>query len=380
VPAREGRLHWIEIHANPFRRADGLLEGVVATFRIVDAEVAAERELRLSEERHRLLADNAMDVVWTMAPDGTITYVSPAVEAVRGYTPAEAMAQPLEAIHPPASAAVSSGYFSQLFDDLEAGRPLRSFRGELEYFCRDGSTVWMDVIALPLLDDQGQFVELLGVSRDITERKRTALELQRARDEAEAANRALQAANRELELLATTDALTGLWNRRALDERVRRELDRADRYGDELALVLFDIDHFKAINDRFGHPAGDRVLVELARRVRAQLRDSDGVGRWGGEEFLVLMPHCSAREARRLAEKLRRLVEASPFGEVGTVTASFGVAQRRPLEPAEAWFRRVDGALYRAKQAGRNRVELDPELQLKEPLEPATGSEAAGPL
>ncbi len=137
---------------------------------------------------------------------------------------------------------------------------------------------------------------------------------------------------------------------------MRSELDRADRYGDELSLVLFDIDHFKTINDRFGHAAGDRVLVELAGRVRAKLRESDGLGRWGGEEFLVLMPHSTDEEAHQLAEKLRRLVAETPIEGVGTVTASFGVAQRRPLESAESLFRRVDGELYRAKQAGRNRV------------------------
>lgn len=369
---REGRSRWLEIHASPYRRADGQLEGVVATFRTIDAEVAAERELRLSEERHRLLAENAMDVIWTMAADGRITYVSPSVESLRGLTPAEAMGQPIEAIHPPASAALSLEYFTQLQADLQAGRPPRSFRGELEYFCKDGSTLWMDVIALPLLDDQGQFVELLGVSRDITERMRTALELQRARDAAEAANRALQAANRKLERLATTDQLTGLWNRRQLDERLLGEIERADRYGQDLALVLFDIDHFKRINDRFGHAAGDRVLAELGRRVRGHLRDSDGLGRWGGEEFLVLLPESDSEQACRLAEKLRRLVEALPFEGVGRVTARFGVAQRQPLEPPDAWFRRVDAALYRAKERGRNRVECDPE-----PLPVAVG---AGPL
>jgi len=355
---RDGGLHWVEIHASPFRHADGQREGVVATLRTIDAQVAAERELRLSEERHRLLADNAMDVLWTMAPDGTITYVSPAVEGVRGLTSAEAMVQPIEEIHPPASLAISRGYFVQLFADLQAGESPRSFRGELEYYCRDGSTVWMDVIALPLLDDQGQFVELLGVSRDITERKRTALELQRARDAAEAANRALKAANRELAWLATTDPLTGLWNRRQLDERLRQEIERADRYGHPLTLVLFDIDDFKGINDRFGHASGDQVLAELSRRVRGHLRTSDGLGRWGGEEFLVLLPECGGEQACELAEKLRQLVSATPFEDVGTVTASFGVAQRSLGETEDAWFGRVDRALYRAKQRGRNRVEL----------------------
>jgi diguanylate cyclase (GGDEF)-like protein/PAS domain S-box-containing protein len=322
---------------------------------------AAERERRLIEERHRLLAENARDVIWTMAPDGSITSVSQAVEGLRGLTPEEAMVQPIEQIHPPYSLAISLGYFTQLVEDLQAGRAPQSFRGELEYYCRDGSTVWMDVIALPVLDEQGTFLELLGVSRDITERKRTALELQQARAEAEAANQALLAANRKLVLLATTDGLTGLWNRRELDERVRREIDRADRYGADLSLVLFDIDHFKDVNDHFGHLAGDQVLVELGRRVEAQLRSCDGVGRWGGEEFLVLMPHCTAEQARQMAERLRQRVEAEPFAVVGRVTISSGVVQRRPWESAEAWFHRLDQVLYRAKERGRNRVELEPE-------------------
>ena len=150
-----------------------------------------------------------------------------------------------------------------------------------------------------------------------------ALELHQARDAAEAANRALQAANQELKLLATTDPLTGLWNRRQVDEQVQHGLDHANRYDEELAIILLDIDHFKAINDSFGHPIGDRVLVELAQRVRAQLRKSDGLGRWGGEEFLVLMPHTSGEDARRLAEKLRRIVAETPIEDVGIVTASF---------------------------------------------------------
>ena len=308
-----------------------------------------------------MLAENARDVIWTMAPDGSITSVSQAVESLRGLTPEEAMVQPIEQIHPPDSLAISLGYFTQLLEDLQAGRAPQSFRGELEYYCRDGSTVWMDVIALPVLDEQGAFLELLGVSRDITERKRTALELQQARAEAEAANQALLAANRKLVLLATTDGLTGLWNRRELDERVRREIYRADRYGADLSLVLFDIDHFKDVNDRFGHLAGDQVLVELGRRVEAQLRSCDGVGRWGGEEFLVLMPNSRAEEARQMAERLRQRVEAEPFAVVGRVTISSGVVQRQPWESAEAWFHRLDQVLYRAKERGRNRVELEPE-------------------
>ena len=150
--------------------------------------------LRVSEERHRLLADNARDVIWTMDLDGTISYVSPSVEQVRGFTPDEAKRQTLEEIHPPESRVRSQEYFAQLQAAVAAGRRPASFRGEMEYYCRDGSTFWSEVMAYPILAPDGSFVEILGVTRDISERKRHEQELQAARDAAEAANRA----NREL--------------------------------------------------------------------------------------------------------------------------------------------------------------------------------------
>ena len=130
----------------------------------------SDEALRISEKRHRLVTDNAKDVIWTMAPDGAITYVSPSVEVMRGFTPAEAMQQTTEEILTPDSQAVSLGYFTQLHADLTAGRPPQSFRGELEYRCKDGSTVWTEVMAQPILGADGAVVEILGVTRDISER------------------------------------------------------------------------------------------------------------------------------------------------------------------------------------------------------------------
>lgn len=254
------------------------------------------------------------------------------------------MAQPIEQIHPPESMRRSQAYFQQLRDDLQAGRPVASFRGELEYYCRDGSTIWADVIALPRLDEQGRFQKLLGVSRDITERKTF--------------ERQLMAANQQLQELATTDVLTGISNRRHLETLIEQAMERADRYGEPLTLILGDIDHFKSINDRFGHPVGDLALIEFCRRIDRELRSTDSLGRWGGEEFLILMPQSDGRAGYALAEKLRQLVTATPFPQVGTVTASFGVAQRLEHEPEADWFRRVDELLYEAKQSGRNRVML----------------------
>ena len=126
---------------------------------------------RTTESRYRLLADSARDVVWTIAPDGRITYVSPAVEALRGYTPEEAMALPLERIHPPESAAKSAGYFVDMLTAIRQGRRPEPFRGDLEYYRKDGTTFWTEVLAFPVLDENGQLVELLGVTRDLRDRR-----------------------------------------------------------------------------------------------------------------------------------------------------------------------------------------------------------------
>ncbi|WP_170164757.1 sensor domain-containing diguanylate cyclase [Thiocapsa rosea] len=450
------------------------------------ARQQAEERLQASESRCRLLAENASDVIWTMSLDGRITYVSPSVERLRGFTPEEAMQQPLEEILTPPSAAITLDYFSRLEGLLQTGRPPERARNELEYRCKDGSTIWCDVHVLPVYSADGIPVELLGVSRDITavkrgesaakrseerirtmlqdlpvaiavaslepdqrilyrntafdrlfgwtpqeipthadwfvraypeeayrravldrwnaaialaaeqqgqvtphefrvtsrdgrvkdvviggtvlddrlicsfadvsERKRFEAELVQARDAAETANRALRKANAELQRVAVTDRLTGIRNRAYFEEAVAAQIARAARYDVPVSLLLLDLDCFKAINDTHGHLVGDRVLIELTRLIGGHLREVDVLARWGGEEFVILMPHCGAREAVHAAEKLRSLVADRVFPEVGTVTVSVGVAEYRLHESDDAWIKRADDALYAAKAGGRNRV------------------------
>lgn len=174
----------------------------------------------------------------------------------------------------------------------------------------------------------------------------------------QATERELRDSNAALARLATTDRLTGLWNRLRIEEFAVAEIGRAHRYGLELALIILDIDHFKRVNDLYGHLVGDQVLVAVSCLVREHLRDSDGIGRWGGEEFLVLAPSTDAREAAALAEKLRRLVEGERFPEIGAITVSFGVSTLRRGDALEHLVQRADDALYRAKEYGRNRVEI----------------------
>jgi diguanylate cyclase (GGDEF)-like protein len=169
---------------------------------------------------------------------------------------------------------------------------------------------------------------------------------------------------KHLEMLSKTDPLTGITNRREFFEALEREIARADRRRAPLAVAILDLDHFKAINDRHGHLAGDAILVAAAGMLAGELRRQDVLARWGGEEFVLLLPDTDADGARIVAERCRARLQAAPVDFEGTaveVTASFGVAAR-PTGPAaasgEALVRAADEALYRAKREGRNRVEV----------------------
>ncbi|MBX9816944.1 MAG: GGDEF domain-containing protein [Burkholderiaceae bacterium] len=166
--------------------------------------------------------------------------------------------------------------------------------------------------------------------------------------------------HKEFEHLANHDSLTGARSRRALMEAAAHELQRARRYGQPLALLMMDIDHFKSINDQHGHLAGDRVLVQFAQTVRSTLRNSDLLGRYGGEEFMVLLPATEAEAALAAAERMRQAVAAQPSAEGRPAcTVSIGMAKATPNDTqVEALITRADAALYRAKAAGRNRVEF----------------------
>ena len=161
---------------------------------------------------------------------------------------------------------------------------------------------------------------------------------------------------REARQLADLDALTGLHNRRFFHETLAREAARAHRYDRKLALVLFDLDDFKEINDKIGHLAGDSVLAEAAGRMRSVVRSADIACRVGGDEFAVVLPESSLQDADQLYRRIQNAVSARPIGEVGKVFLSAGVAELRPEDDAVTFFERSDHALYRAKNAGKGRV------------------------
>jgi diguanylate cyclase (GGDEF)-like protein len=161
---------------------------------------------------------------------------------------------------------------------------------------------------------------------------------------------------REARQLADLDALTGLHNRRYFHETLAREVARAHRYQRNLALVIFDLDDFKAINDRIGHLAGDAVLAEAAERIRSVVRSADIACRVGGDEFAVILPESQLRDADQLYRRLQTAITSRPLGEAGALNISAGVAELRPDDDGISFFQRADNALYGAKEAGKGQV------------------------
>ena len=161
---------------------------------------------------------------------------------------------------------------------------------------------------------------------------------------------------REARQLADLDALTGLHNRRYFHETLAREVARAQRYNRQLALIVFDLDDFKEVNDRIGHLAGDSVLAEAAERVRGVVRSADIACRVGGDEFAVILPESAIADADLLYRRIQAAVSSRPISQIGTLYLSAGVTELRPEDDAVNFFQRADEALYRAKEAGKGRV------------------------
>jgi diguanylate cyclase (GGDEF)-like protein len=165
---------------------------------------------------------------------------------------------------------------------------------------------------------------------------------------------------RNLDFRATTDPLTGLFNRRKLNRELAMEMLRAQRYGTPLSLVMYDVDHFKDVNDTYGHQTGDKVLIEMSHFVAAHIRQNDMLARWGGEEFVIVAPGLDCTMARQFAEKLRDEMATMRLPGMSPVTCSFGVAQFEARDTLDEFIARADRAMYQAKVSGRNRVEVAP--------------------
>ena len=324
---------------------------LLATVHDLTERIRAESTLRESEEKFRLAFSDANIGMCLLDLTGVLTQVNDKLCEILGYERSE-----LEGMKVADLAIPEDKYLTEVQFEQALVEGTRRITFEKRYRHRDGHVVFGVVTSSLVRDPQGRPRFFISQVQDVSDTKRADLQLRQAHDATDAANRALARANAELKKLAATDKLTGVWNRRYLELAAKAEIARAARHGEHLSILMFDIDHFKEVNDTFGHAVGDEILITLTNLMQESLRPGDILARWGGEEFMLILPNCSESDAMRLAEKLRKKCATHLFQDVGKVTASFGVAQLRPEEHRESWFMRVDQAMYAAKAAGRDTV------------------------
>ncbi|WP_111412276.1 diguanylate cyclase [Billgrantia lactosivorans] len=318
----KGRLIHAEVTTYRQRAADGTVEysGIVE-------DVTERYAAQVNQERLTHLLDASPDIVAIADAEHRVVYLNRAGRELLGILP-EALSDALAAVHPL--------WARRLIQ--EKGIPYANEHGhwyaETAVLGRHGE-IPVSQLIVTRRDENGDIESIATIMRDISQAKR------------------YQA---ELEYHAGHDPLTGAVNRNRFIDLLARERQQARREGRALSLVMFDIDHFKHVNDTFGHSVGDMVLGKLVHTCSALLREVDVLARWGGEEFMLLLPGTTLAGAMTLAERLRRAVEEEDFAPVRGLTSSFGVAELALDEPETHCYKRLDEALYRAKAGGRNRV------------------------
>lgn len=336
VPVDGAPRHFLSLKF-PIRDADGRITATALIATDITGRKEAERRLWASEALFRQAFDHATVGMTVLNPDGRVLRANPRFCAMLGRTRDTIEGGDMLALTHPDDQAIGNGFRRKA---LAGGPPSAEF--EKRFITSAGETLHCRVSSSLVRDDAGQPVFFVSHVTDITERRRIEAELVR---------------------LANTDPLTGVANRRPFLARLREELARVRRYGTPASCLMLDFDHFKHINDQWGHSSGDAVLQYFSRTCRKRLRETDLLGRLGGEEFAILMPATPLEGAVALAEQLRQWILAHPLKHGDTRIAfslSIGVTVLRPDDASpDQVLARTDAALYRAKAAGRNRVETE---------------------
>ncbi len=302
----------------------------------------AEDRLRESEELFRAIVENVGDLVALLDAEGKRIYNNPSYRPLFREEDIQVGSNSFIEIHPEDRERIKAIFRRTVATGVGE-------RGEFRFVLRDGSIRHIESEGRPIHDAHGKVSKVIVVSRDITERKHLEFEL--------------------LEM-ASTDYLTGLPNRRHFLVRLEEELARMQRLeGQRAAVLMLDLDHFKRVNDRFGHATGDKLLRHFGVLIRGQLRKIDTTGRLGGEEFAIILPGADPTSAEVFAERLRLKVAETPLvlgDQVIPLAVSIGVAALHTNDVnVDAALARADRALYRAKENGRNRVEVAAETGLE---------------
>jgi diguanylate cyclase (GGDEF)-like protein/PAS domain S-box-containing protein len=354
---KDGSEIWVEDHGSYVHDAQGGVLFHEGLLRDVTERVYIEMALRTAEAKYRSIFENATVCIYQSTPEGRFLSVNPYMARLLGYASPEEMIASITNIEEQFySAPALRAEFQRL---VQAGE-VHGFVCQVRH--KAGGLLWVQIDSRAVSADDGHVEHYEGFITDITDRQSKADELHRAKEALEEANRELHQALEREQQLARTDGLTGLFNRSFFFELASREFSAAVRYQSPLSILMFDIDDFKQVNDTFGHVAGDKALARVAQAAVSQVRYSDILARYGGDEFVLLLPHTKLRQAFSIAERIREAVAAlrveTPKGLIA-VTVSIGVAETKytlPHESLENLTHRADEVLYTAKQAGRNRT------------------------
>ncbi len=298
------------------------------------------REKKIIEQQFKLITEVLGEGVFLVDYSGKIIFSNPESNRLLGYSSSEienVLIQ--EVIHKQQlDGTLYKPAENLLFDAISIGI---NYDDEGAFTCKSGFLMPVTIASRPVFKDEKLDGAVIAF-RDITEQKKY--------------EQSLETINKLLETQATTDALTGIYNRVKFDRTLITEISKAERYSSPLSVIIFDIDHFKRVNDTYGHSAGDNVLKRLAKLVGANIRETDVFARWGGEEFVIQVPGVSLAQTAIFADKLRSKIEEFDFSEPERITVSFGVAAFQHGDNGTTLINRADKALYRAKENGRNQV------------------------
>lgn len=322
---KDGVPYHVEWNISPVRDEAGRICHFVSVQQNISARVQAERDRALLAQA----LNAAHEPIFITDCQAVIVFVNRAFESLTGYSADEVLGRTPKLLR---SGAHDQSFYRALNASLQSGE---SFRITITNRRKNGELYHAEQSIAPLHGEDGQISHFVSISKDIS---------------------GMVLRERALREMAHRDKLTGLLNRRAGEAELKRCQSEALAEGRKYALILGDVDHFKQINDRFGHPQGDRVLEAVAGVLRDKVRSSDAVIRWGGEEFLIIVQGASLLGGSELAERIRSAVAACADPEVGAFTMSLGVGEWRPGESEIELLERTDHALYLAKRGGRNRV------------------------
>ena len=298
--------------------------------------------------RYEYIIKNIKDVIWELNEDFVFTFISPNAKDLSGYEAEELVGCKIPDLLVEESRIY---FFNQVYQHANKrinGEPEKTILHDVQLVCKNGSAKWVQV-SCNRMYEEGRFIGYIGTTRDISEKKEYEYQLSKYIQE-------LKIINAELEKTATTDILTGTYNRRKFEDDLDFIISKKEKHEIHFSLVFFDIDHFKTVNDLFGHKIGDLVLQRISKLVLENIRATDRLFRWGGEEFIIILHNSDLQNARNVAEKIRNIIKNEDFGIEKKITISLGVSEYIANENADQIIGRIDKILYQAKTQGRNRV------------------------